>query len=109
MRTARTAAILNLSLIAAAHVATRETFAAGDEVPKEIIAVQLRKQGFPCTNPESATRSADQKTDDQVWILKCEEARYRVMLVPKQAAKVERLPEDARPTPEPAASGGTTP
>lgn len=103
------AAILSLSLIAVAGAPTQSAFAAGEEVPKEIIAVQLRKQGFPCTNPESATRSVDQKTDDQVWILKCEEARYRVMLVPKQAAKVERLPEDAQPTADPAATGGTTP
>lgn len=102
------AAILSLSLIAAAGAATQDAVAAGEEVPKEIIAVQLRKQGFPCTNPESATRSVDQKTDDQVWILKCDEARYRVMLVPKQAAKVERLP-DERPAAEPAASGEKTP
>lgn len=102
------AAILSLSLIAAAGAATQDAVAAGEEVPKEIIAVQLRKQGFPCTNPESATRSVDQKTDDQLWILKCDEARYRVMLVPKQAAKIERLP-DEQPAAEPAASGEKTP
>lgn len=70
--------------------------AAGAEVPKEIVAVQVRKQGFECKNPESAKRSADPRTDDPVWILVCEGVTYRVQLVPKQAAKIERI-EHAKP------------
>lgn len=70
--------------------------AGAGEVSKDIIAVQIRKQGFTCKNPQSAERDpAASKPDEAAWILKCEDASYKVQLVPKQAAKVERLPEDA--------------
>jgi hypothetical protein len=63
------------------------------EVSKEIIAVQIRKQGFACTNPQTATREGDAtKYDDAVWLLKCDEATYKVQLIPDMAAKVERVP-----------------
>ena len=68
------------------------THAANNEISKEIIAVQIRKQGFECKNPESAKRdNPDSKPDEAAWILKCEGVTYRVQLVPKMAAKVERL------------------
>jgi hypothetical protein len=63
------------------------------EMSKDIIAVQIRKQGFACTNPQSATREGDAtKYDDAVWLLKCDESTYKVQLIPNMAAKVERLP-----------------
>jgi len=63
------------------------------EMSKEIIAVQIRKQGYACTNPVSATREGDAtKYDDAVWLLKCDEATYKVQLIPDMAAKVERVP-----------------
>ncbi|MCC7252542.1 MAG: hypothetical protein IT540_11770 [Hyphomicrobium sp.] len=69
--------------------------AGANEVSKDIIAVQLRKQGFECKNPLSAERDpAASKPDDAAWILKCEGVSYKVQLVPKMAAKVERLPDD---------------
>ena len=62
------------------------------EDPKDIIAVQIRKQGFACVNPESATQDKEaSKPDEPVWLLKCEGASYRVRMMPDQAAKVERL------------------
>jgi hypothetical protein len=62
------------------------------EDPKEIIAVQIRKQGFTCVNPESATQDKEQsKPDEPVWLLKCDGASYRVRMMPDQAAKVEKL------------------
>lgn len=68
------------------------------EVSKEIIAVQLRKQGYECKNPESAKRDRrDSKPDENAWILACEGVRYRVELVPKMAAKVEKLPDQKQP------------
>lgn len=71
-------------------------FAAGPkEVSKDIIAVQLRKQGFACENPVSAKRDPDaSKPDEEVWLLTCEGVAYRVQLIPDQAAKVEKLPDD---------------
>lgn len=75
------------------------------EVSKDIIAVQLRKQGYPCKNPASAERDADaSKPDGEVWTLKCEGVTYRVQLVPKQAAKVEKLADTQKaiePQPQP--------
>lgn len=67
------------------------------EVSKEIIAVQLRKQGYECPNPQSAKRDRrDSKPDENAWILTCEGYRYRVQLIPKMAAKVEQLPDETQ-------------
>jgi ribosomal protein S12 len=72
------------------------------EVSKDIIAVQIRKQGFECKNPESATRDpAASKPDDAAWILTCEGVTYKVVLVPNMAAKVERLADDQKSTEQP--------
>ena len=68
-----------------------------DEKSKNIIAVQIRRQGFACTNPQKAER--DKTTgnpDDPIWTLTCEDAAYRVHLIPTQAAKVERLQSDPK-------------
>jgi len=65
---------------------------ANDEVPPDIIAVQIRKQGYSCSNPQSAKRDeAASKPDLPVWILKCENASYRVRLVGNMADRIERL------------------
>ena len=66
--------------------------AAEEEAPSGIVAAQVRKQGFKCENPVSAKRDAEQsKPHETVWLLQCKSERYRVRLVPKMAAKVERL------------------
>jgi hypothetical protein len=66
--------------------------AANDEVPADIIAVQIRKQGFECKNPQSAKRDPQVSTADlPVWILTCENATYRVRLVGNMADHVEKL------------------
>jgi hypothetical protein len=62
------------------------------EKSKDIIAVQIRKQGFACKTPLSAERDTTTgNPDDPVWTLKCDNASYRVHLVPNMAAKIERL------------------
>jgi len=66
--------------------------AAEPDMPAEIIAVQIRAQGYACGAPVAATR--DQQAsgpDSAVWILRCQNARYRVRLVPDMAAHVTRL------------------
>jgi hypothetical protein len=63
---------------------------AADEMPAEIIAVQIREQGYSCDEALSAKREHPE-LDDAVWILKCNNASYRVRLIPDMAAKVERL------------------
>ena len=72
--------------------------AGGAEVPKEVVAVQIRKQGFECKNPQSAERDQSAEPDQNVWILTCENARYRVNLIPRMAAKVKKLPEEETET-----------
>ncbi len=65
---------------------------ADDEVPPDIIAVQIRKQGYECTNPSKAKRDPQESRPDlPVWILTCENATYRVRLVGNLADKVEKL------------------
>lgn len=60
------------------------------ESPKEVLAAHLRTQGYKCDRPKSATRdAAASRPDEAVWTIKCENARYRVRLVPDMAAIVE--------------------
>ncbi len=62
------------------------------ETPAEIIAVQIRKQGYTCGKAESAERDVDaSKPNLPIWILKCDNARYRVRVFANQADEVERL------------------
>jgi hypothetical protein len=65
---------------------------ADDEVPPDIIAVQIRKQGYTCTNPQRAKRDPQvSKPDEPVWILTCDNATYRVRLVGNMADNIEKL------------------
>ena len=65
---------------------------AQNESAASIIAVQIRKQGFVCDNPQSADRDEQASRPDlPVWKLNCGNAIYRVQLVPNMAAKVEKI------------------
>jgi len=62
------------------------------EDPKDVLATQLRDQGYACDQPQSAERDVQASTPDEaVWIVQCENDKYRMRLVPDMAAKVERL------------------
>jgi hypothetical protein len=62
------------------------------ESPKDDIAAQIRSQGYACDQPQSATRDPQaSKPNEEVWILRCEGASYRVRLIPDIAARVERI------------------
>jgi hypothetical protein len=64
---------------------------AGDD-PKEILAAQLRDQGYDCDQPQSASQDMKaSKPDEAVWVVQCEKAKYRVHLVPDMAARIERI------------------
>ncbi|HMB47883.1 MAG TPA: hypothetical protein VKN63_06360 [Afifellaceae bacterium] len=66
--------------------------AADEEKPAEIIAAQIRRQGLSCENPQDAQRDAEaSKPDEAVWVLHCDNASYRVRLIPDMAAHVERI------------------
>ena len=63
---------------------------AAEDMSAEIIAVQIRDQGYACDQPLSAERDPS-ISDDAVWILTCKNAKYRVRLIPDMAADVTRL------------------
>jgi hypothetical protein len=57
---------------------------------KEILSVQVRKQGFACDRPTHAAKDTERSTPGSaMWLLICDSAKYRVRLVPKMAAEVE--------------------
>lgn len=63
-----------------------------EDIAKEIIANQIRKQGFACTMAVKADPDpAHTRPDLKAWILTCSDAVYRVILVPDRAARVERI------------------
>ena len=66
------------------------TAAQSDAAAGELVAVQVRNQGFPCADPVDAKRDPN-ANDDAVWTLTCADGSYRVRLVPDQAAQVEKL------------------
>jgi hypothetical protein len=58
----------------------------------EIVAAQIRAQGYACTGPVTAVRDrAASEPNATVWMLTCGNARYRVRLVPDMAAHVTQL------------------
>ena len=60
--------------------------------PVQIIADQVRDQGFPCNKSQTVERDPTySRPDEPVWILKCDNATYRVRLIPGMAANIVRL------------------
>jgi hypothetical protein len=71
---------------------TAATAQSSAEIPKDIIAEQIRRQGHTCEKPESAKQDMERsRPNAAVWELKCEKATYRVRLVPDMAANIERV------------------
>lgn len=66
--------------------------ALAQEDPTNIVADQIRAQGYKCDSPQGATRDPQaSRPDEQVWLLQCESGSFRVRLVPDMAAKVEKI------------------
>ena len=62
------------------------------ETPANIVATQIRRQGYECNKVLSAERDqAASKPDEVVWVLRCDIATYRVRLHPDMAAEVKRI------------------
>ncbi len=81
------ATALFLAIIAAATNAS----AAGSGAAIDL-AAQVRGQGFPCDKPKGAEKNNKaSRPNEEVWILTCENASYRMTVVPDMAAKVEKL------------------
>jgi hypothetical protein len=66
--------------------------ARAEDTPKEMLAAQIRTQGFTCERPQDATREPKlSRPDHEVWVLTCENATYRISRYPDRAADVEQL------------------
>ena len=66
--------------------------ASAQDMPPEILAAQLRMQGYRCDAPITAQRDTQaSKPDEAAWILKCANASYRMRLVPDMAARIEEF------------------
>ncbi len=90
-----TSFVLALSVMAATVAAAIGRAGAQDDA-KGIVAAQIRAQVFACDNPQSAKRDARaSQPNETVWLLTCENASYRVTLIPDMDAKVETLGDKA--------------
>lgn len=71
-------------------------YAAGDS-PKDVIAAQIRLQGFTCDHPRRAVQDKKKsRADHEVWVLTCENATYRFSRYPDMEAKVDVLHQGHR-------------
>ncbi len=89
LRTMATAAVAAACLVPAGLA---QQLAQQQEAPAAIVAAQIRSQGYACSAPVSATRDRQaSRPNVAVWVLRCQNARYRVRLVPDMAAQVTQL------------------
>ncbi|HXY58444.1 MAG TPA: hypothetical protein VEH76_07675 [Methylocystis sp.] len=95
---------INPLALAVAVASAAPALAAGDA--KDVVAAQIRRQGFRCDSSKGAARAVeDSKPVVATWILECRNATYRVQLVPHMAARVELVPLPAPAQKDPALLG----
>jgi hypothetical protein len=85
------ARLITLSILAlAASICVSERAKA--QTPPDVLAAQIRAQGYHCEPPFSAERDVKQsKPDEAVWILKCRASTFRIRLDPDMAAHVDEI------------------
>jgi len=65
---------------------------AAQEAPRDLLAAQIRDQGYRCNKAISAKKNVKRsRADEAVWVLRCDTGTYRLRLVPDMAARVQRL------------------
>jgi hypothetical protein len=75
-----------------AGVASSAMAANGLEPTMDLLAAQIRDQGFNCDKPQSAKFEPSQsKPNEKVWVLQCENDTFRMTVVPDMAAKIEKI------------------
>lgn len=85
------AVVAMVGILASTGGFPREALAA-DDAPARIVADQIRRQGYRCEEPVTATRDAKASVvHSAVWVLDCNGARYSVRLVPDRAATVQSI------------------
>ena len=83
---------LKKALVLALVLSSGGGLVAKAETAKSTLAAQIRTQGFACHKPLQATHDAKlSKSNYAVWVLKCENATYRIGRYPNLPAKVEEL------------------
>ena len=56
------------------------------------VADQIRSQGYDCSNPTSVERiEAESVPDQPVYVLTCENATYKVHIIPDRAAIITEI------------------
>lgn len=91
-RPMRNSIIFMASAISAGLSASSAIAESGLEPPMDLLAAQLRTQGFACDHPDSARLEKDaSKPNAKVWIVACKGVHYRMTVVPDLAAKIEKL------------------
>ena len=80
------------TLVFAVVLSSSAGLVAKAETVRSALAAQIRTQGFACDKPLKATRDAKlSKPNYAVWILKCDNATYRIGRYPNLIANVEKL------------------
>ena len=80
------------TLVLALVLSSSTGLVAKAETVRSTLAAQIRTQGFVCDKPLQARRDAKlSKPNYAVWVLKCENATYRIGRYPNLAAKVEEI------------------
>ena len=83
-------ALTVLGLLSAGYIAIAAESPGQDS--ENVLAAQLRDQGYACDQPKSAEQDVQaSRPDEEVWIVQCENARYRMRLHPDMAAEVDKL------------------
>ena len=80
---------LAFAVLVCSLMATRSSVG---ETPGDMLAAQIRLQGFVCDKALGAHQDSKRsRPDHAVWVLKCSNASYRVSRAPDMAARVEPL------------------
>jgi hypothetical protein len=88
----RNSIVFVVSAIAAGVSASSAFADSGLEPPMDLLAAQLRTQGYACDHPDSASLDTNvSKPNAKVWIVACKGVHYRMTVVPDLAAKIEKL------------------
>lgn len=88
----RNSIVFVVSAIAVGSYASSAFADSGLEPPMDLLAAQLRTQGYACDHPDSAHLDKDaSKPNGKVWIVACKGVHYRMTVVPDLAAKIEKL------------------
>ena len=80
------------SLVILSSCLTARAQQPGSDASTDMIAAQVRLQGFACDKALKATRDSKRSRPDRsVWVLKCSNAMYRFTRAPDMAAQIKQL------------------